>query len=312
MTAGVRASIEHRGLAPFGALAGVSWDVSAGIRSKQGVLSWPERSRLIKRHDDPSGDYWVRFLELAELEGPALERAVGSFARRWGPLYLCEAHGLPTTHPWHVTPGARASASSPMACRVRFASGRKEEPVERWRELARQAAAVLMARADLRDGEPVPSERFDAMMGALPLGMTAPGVSPRPLGLGRRVTGPLGSGAIGPITLRLQLSKNAAIGTAVQQWLAMSDVGPQFNWEDGDFALSFESRSLFGALALRMAGNLTDVRALVKCAYGNHWYQQTRRGTYFCRSEECDRLRLAENQRRRRAGQARRYAPRSD
>lgn len=307
-----RSEIAERGLAPFGALAGVEWEVRAGVRVKAGVLSWPMNGRVLRRHHDPKGDYWLSFLALGDLEGPALDRAVRTYAARWGPLHLCEAHGLPVTHPPTITPGHLHAVNQQGQCPARSANGRFEEPVERWRELARQAGVVLLARADLEEGDTVPKHRFEAMTGALPLGYSAPGTNPLPIPSGRKAQAPAGQMMIGPIVVRLRLSAAQAVGIAAQQWFQMSDVAPRFRWEGGDFALSFQSHTLFGALALRLASSLTDARPLVKCDYGNHWYTQTRRNTYFCGvREECKRERLNANARRRRAGKARKYAPRT-
>jgi hypothetical protein len=283
------------------------------MRVKNGVLSWPIESRVLRRHDDPAGDYWRAFLRLGDLEGGDLSRSVAAIARRWGPLHLCAQHGLPTTHPPEVAPGHLPSTSLVRGCPPAVVEERFVEPVDRWRELARQAGAILMARADIKDGAVVPASRFAAMTGALPLGMAGPGTDPISLSsLGfKPVEGPFGHGEIGPIILRTRLSKEAAIGLAVRQWLAMSDVSPRFRWEGTDFALSFQSGSFFGALALRLAGSLTHAQPLVKCAFGNHWYVQKRRNTYFCREPACDRLRKNENARRSRSGGARHYEAQS-
>lgn len=58
-------------------------------------------------------------------------RGVLRYAKKWGPLYLCEAHGLPVTHAKPVSPfsseGNFGVSCSPSPSRV----GSYSEPVER-------------------------------------------------------------------------------------------------------------------------------------------------------------------------------------
>lgn len=289
------------------------WSVQAHVRVKAGVLSRPENAPTIKLHRDPAGDYWAAFLRLAELDGVALDRGVAAIARKWGTLGLCDAHGLPSTHPPEATPGHLPETELRIgSCPLRISNGRIEESTVRWRDLSRQAGAILTARTNIRDGAQVPRDHLVRMAGAMPFGITPPGVTLARGAPGLRpVEGDLGRGAVGPIILRTRVSRERAVSLAVGQWLAMSDVTTNFKWDGEGFALGISTRSFFGALTLRLAGDLQSARPLVRCDYCSRWYRQRRTGTFFCRSEACDRLRQAENQRRRRAGKARTYKPRT-
>lgn len=306
---GVKTQLELRGLEPFGALGGVEWDVPSGITVQDGVLSWDADFHISKRHRDPEADFFLSFLDLAIVADSQLDSAVGRYARHWGPLWLCEAHATPSTH---LPQGARLGRQSgdtagvSRPCRPARRGGREMESVHRWRDLAQQAVAILMARVDLEQHQPVPAERFEAMASALPSGFVPPGLHlPPPDGDALRENGELGEtvGLVAAISVRAQLNQEAAIATAVRQWLRIGDVHPSFEAQATDFALSMRATTLFGALGLRLAGEVANARPLVRCDYCAQWYVRTRRNTYCCGSDACHHERKARNARRWRATQ---------
>lgn len=104
----------------------------AEIRLKDGRLFWQpvDRWRKVK----PTKEILTQFVNLANgSDGDVL-----MYAKRWGPLGLCE-HYLPVSH----------SVSCVRLERRRHPEG---EPVLEWKRLARNAGAILRISAQLRSG----------------------------------------------------------------------------------------------------------------------------------------------------------------
>jgi hypothetical protein len=96
-------------------------------------------------------------------------RDVLAFARRWGPLELCE-HGLPRFHSW---PNAPFTVST-LGCQELPWSSRVEgqnvfyEPVSCWLSLARRTAAFLRLGEAVRYGRPRRAEDWQVFLNDQP------------------------------------------------------------------------------------------------------------------------------------------------
>ena len=124
------------------------WDVPKPIELQDKALRWGsgpnpkyERVRL------PLAKVLTDFTGLAQAD----DLRVLKFARRWGPLKLCE-HGVPHCHPPFYWPTA-SIAPPPGDFHQCYVQGTWEgcpwEPVEAWRTWARRAQATLQAAAHL-------------------------------------------------------------------------------------------------------------------------------------------------------------------
>jgi hypothetical protein len=119
------------------------------------VIAWSWRSvaegRRTVVHPKPGAPLW-RFLHLRS----ASDEAIAEFARDWGPLELCEAHGFPAMHicseygeSYHEL-DEQLEALSPefsqrdrIPCRPRTRDGWHLEPISQWRRWAGQLTNVL-------------------------------------------------------------------------------------------------------------------------------------------------------------------------
>lgn len=306
----------RNGVEPYGLLAGVRWlaPPKSAMTVADGSLRWTNgRQRTVSPAEDAGAPFFTDFIELARLSPDAAQRHVLAYAKRWGPLGLCRRHGWPSTHAPLPRPVGRqsthpepASKGCPPSCR----NGVCSEPIERWLELAKQAEAMLLARVDLANQRSIPAHRFETMRGSLPLAL-APSVDlpsrapkqPVPVDPDGRLMLANPIGKVGDITLRLR--QEYSIAVAANGWLKIGGARPSFKWSDTDFVMSIEAETLFGALALRLCGHLSNVRPLARCRFCGKWYVQHRRGSFCCKDPECGHQRRLENKRRQRAGWSR-------
>lgn len=320
-TASLRAhgELKDAGQQLHGRIRGVSWAVPQGVEVVDGLVTWPCEYRAMKRRvRDPEADFLQVFLALAYSEKEDLDRAVAAVARNWGPLWICERHCLPSSHTRPPGVGAvqvwiegRKLGDCPPA-RTEDGS-RWVEPVEAWHRLAHHARALVLARTDLHRSGRLSKERrlelealtdFDTIVGV-------PADAER---------GPEGAYVLrrehdDVATQRFfipEVTTSAAsvVGRSMQWWLDQGAIRPTIGSRSKDFGMELRADSLFGAIALRLASNLMNARPLVPCDYCGNLYVQTRTGTYFCGSDECDKARIRENAARRARGEARRYKPR--
>lgn len=304
---GIGPYMRQRGGMPSGLMRTAPWRVPHDIGVAEGFVEWSDEKDYEPRFDE--ADFFVEFLGLAGPRDDDLDRKLHEYVHRWGPLNLCEDHGLPSPHAFGTRLPDVPGGTAPGVCRVACQNGMNREPATRWRDLADIAIATLYAREKLVSGKVPSADLLRRASGLLPWGFVPAGeafptrspeyqpVSPADL---------KGEGRIGGVALMASLRPEAVIGTSVRQWLLFGDVRPTFRWLGGTYVFGIEYGGLAGAIAVRLASTLMDTRPLVQCAYCKRWYPQTRRGTYFCRSKACDKLRLVANKRNQRARENRR------
>ena len=162
------------------------WERPSTIRVAKGNLTWNMRQREPVPSSN-AGPLFSRFLKLATKSGDALQQEVLSIAEKYGPLWLCEDHGLPASHLSSrrsirdaVVVGlddqGEPDVDLQMACRPRLARDHMTnaearlgsagedmmatfvEPIERWNVLAQQCETVQRIGYQLRTTDPVPAE----------------------------------------------------------------------------------------------------------------------------------------------------------
>ncbi len=290
--------------------AGSEWRVPRRVRAENGALRWQVgRSTAPPTHKAPVRDFLTPFAALAT--HPDLDSAVEEFSSRWGVLGLCE-HGLPATHqPLRLgVEGLQPTAT----CEPRIEDGWGIEPLDRWRHFAGQAAAFMRAAAALSDRpvRRVDDQDWEALKPLFPLGiwMALPphrrgGAGPQSKKLHE---GELPRfGVVDRINLRIPSTSEGKLAYAMRRWLELGDVRLVFDWR-GSAGLGYAARSLFGALGLRLALVISKNRSIKVCQYCMAPYvpvARERAVTQCCNSEACKRARVAANQRRMRAGNAR-------
>lgn len=122
-------------------------------RSGTAVLwRWDTDDRSAVEVDSPP-DLLDSFLQLASGEPDACRKFVASF----GPLVLCEVHGLPATH-------------SPSACKPAARRGWFVEPVGGLQGWARRASDLLSIAASLLGSDPAPADPslWQSLYGEIP------------------------------------------------------------------------------------------------------------------------------------------------
>jgi hypothetical protein len=192
--------------------------------------------------------------EFVKLDGAAPDRVL-AFARRWGPLGICE-HGEPSTHrllcyPFGVILDAQSHAE-------RAFRGRAWEPVAAWHRYAMRARAVLLAAADLEEGNVV-ADRTVATLHAMVEDAQTVDVS---VAACRR----------DPNAVR------ELISWVIYYWLRWGAVGPTFecDYPQRIFKAGLVLNPwhltpmltygfLFGTLAMQLAATLTSPRGIFRC-----------------------------------------------
>lgn len=194
----------------------------------------------------------VEFARLWDEDSPRFAAAVLSFAQRWGPLQLCDAHLRPFAHaprcqPWQD----RAVASAQWA-----------EPVATWRRYSRSLHALLCLLADSQEYDHYPASDDElwlelAWVQPKPSDWsTAPQTyspgSPQWAGDGR----PLPGSDVETWPLRVPRTRpeaDLALTEALQVWLNWTPLPLQPYCERRSSSLLPSERSVWGA-SLRAAG----------------------------------------------------------
>jgi hypothetical protein len=137
----------------------------------QGRLIWSNRGGLKQLTEPATEEVLDAFLELATHEEGILK-----FAQRYGPLWLCERHGIVA---WHrpILQFRNAFGPAPVDDEEvnlrtlwcppsRDPKQRFYEPIERWRALAMRARNLLQITAQMRAGEILPRDAWKAVDGS--------------------------------------------------------------------------------------------------------------------------------------------------
>jgi hypothetical protein len=219
------------------------------------------------------------FIRLAD----GSDEAVLRYARRWGPLWLCE-HGVPWQYDGKecIPP---ATDSSPWC----------EESLDKWREYAREARAVLRIARKLDSGQPgseddwdetwtgglflyatptsdrltqwvggVEFDEFDAALEEAHVEATE-GASTR-----RRTT----SSDPDELTEALMYEspsdyplplQERVLARNLNEWLAWGGVTPNLFWQDRKRSIRLAGNGLFGALAIQLLFDCCRTDGLAVC-----------------------------------------------
>ncbi|MGP8250249.1 MAG: hypothetical protein ACLQNU_09985 [Candidatus Dormibacteria bacterium] len=244
----------------------------------------------------------IEFARLWDQDSPHFPDAVLSFARRWGPLELCDAHLRPFAHtlvcqPWQD----RAVVSAEWA-----------EPVATWRRYSRSLHALLCLLADSQEYERYPSSDNE-------LWLELAWVQPRPsdwstapqtfspgapqwAGDGRPV--PVGDVEKWPLRVpRTRAEADLALTEAVKIWLNWTPLPLQPYCERRSGAPSLGRRAVWGAtlrttglagrLTTELAGAIAAGPRIFRCSTRGQPYviAERRPSENPARRHHCDRCR---------------------
>ena len=259
--------------------------------------------RVVTGPQSPPHKLVMDFARLHASERPAV--AVAKFARRYGPLYLCE-HDLPNTHsPLRLLPTesglSRCAVGDPVI-----------ESVEAWLRWSRRIDAFIMLRTSLAHGK-----RGDPALWS-EIAPLFPQFAQPPLSIAtfddprykKRLSEievkNTGSITLGPIQLKLFPTPQSAFAFGIRQMLQLGDVLPVMRWVSTRAPEVFVSAStLFGSIALELAEVSAMNRELKMCAYRKgHWYAPDSGDhdtTNCCGDQTCQRERDAARKRRSRS-----------
>ena len=233
------------------------WDVPKPIELQDKALRWREPNPKRERVRLPLAKVLTDFTGLAQAD----DLRVLKFARRWGPLNLCE-HGFPRCHRpfyWPTRPSVNVHAcpydERPVSvkrgdfhrCEVQGAEeGCPWEPVEAWRTWARRAQATLQAAAHLhqRTLPDTATWRIACDAEGMP---TGPGwwAPPRRLGDGW-----------------------ALMDYMLGFWLEGAEVRPMLERRNGKPTITWGSSHapLFGTIAVQLLMLVTQTAGLAQCS----------------------------------------------
>jgi hypothetical protein len=202
--------------------------------------------------------------EFVELDG-AQPECVLAFARRWGVLHICAAHGLPASH----NPMPRGAAlGEPDYCEpvVREHAGYRigREPLRSWFDLAGTFNSVLAIAAALLGRQAGSMDAWERLWRPQPEGVGVGDTSWRMLG------DRLGTD---PGRDRVQL------GEAVRRLLDWANLQASFTWSPVAERPTFEvvPGSLFTALAIELCSALAGTEALAQCSSCGRFFSPARR-----------------------------------
>jgi hypothetical protein len=229
---------------------------------------WPSRAQSPAKVS-PKDGLLLRFANLAEAAPPAYLR----FAKRWGPLRLCE-HGLPGTHvPSDLEETLGDIPRCWMAGQLQFT-----EPIGLWRQYSRHAAAIIRITAQLKDGVPTPRDWWDPM---------------RQLQHDEQVETDIEwAETYAPVDIPrkdLVASQEAGVERWINWWLRLAGIRPVLRWDEGLVLVG--TGGLFGALAFQLANLVHADGHLAWCAVCGEFFtterkRQAGRRTY-CEKDDC-------------------------
>jgi hypothetical protein len=127
-----------------------------------GFLHWQPRMVALRRERELCG-FLYQFVQVADASDADIERT----AKEYGPLGLCERHGLPMCHRGQgaLAPTLQDTDDLGTVCPpIKVAQGYLEA-VEKWRDYAKLAAAILRLAAEVRRGEPGDADAWRVVAG---------------------------------------------------------------------------------------------------------------------------------------------------
>lgn len=180
--------------------------------------------------------------------GDVSAEAIRDYARRWGVLEICK-HGYPRSHNSATWP---RSWALPASCEpLEFHYGQTKsgghyekgwEPIERWWHFAQQARAILNIAAKLNSQSTHVSEGWTLLYQEYEEEFHKP--------------------------LRPENSEDIRrlLSFAVNDWLQLGGVRPQFVWKEPAPKLEVGGPTLFGHLAVQLALVVSRTEAMVFCS----------------------------------------------
>ena len=201
-----------------------------------GLLVWSWLDGQLQTRPGPG--LLDQFVHLADAPAEHILR----YAQRWGVLFLCEQHRLPTSHnprPLYTAVSGQVTWCVPP----RGANGTYWEFLEDWRHFARQARALLSIAVRLYQEHTGAAADWGTVYERM------------------AQTGPPGQGDLA--------AERFALTLCVNEWLILGDVRPQFSWIDRHNTvpkITFGGGGLFGALAVQLALAISQTDGLVLCS----------------------------------------------
>lgn len=291
MTSKTEIDLQLLDLDAFGDMEVGSWDVPDRLEIRDGELHWgtTTRSKSVSRL---TNDFLSEFLDLGGLDDDTeLESRVLRYARKWGPLHLCEAHGLPETHTQPVNGLFSFELFPRTECAPKVEpTGTNSEPIELWREISRRAWGLHRSRVEAQVNGTTSDATKGEIADSLPPGLKWTGFSKDDDHEG-----------VSPFSIRGAWTTETAVSASLRYWLWIGGVKPTVKFVKSGLVLGLEASTVYGALGLRIAGDLMNARPTVRCRYCGNLYRQTRRGTFFCGRPKCDKERKRHIQRNSRA-----------
>jgi hypothetical protein len=206
------------------------------------IYSWyGDRDRIEHGWAPPARKMLEDFLALADGPTPRIL----AFAHKWGPLYICERHGLPLSH------ALQTSGGMCLAPEVEWRPDWYWEPLAAWHRYAGLALGCLHVAAALRDGKPGDGEDWERINTGL--GALLPVPVPQSRGWD-------------PVEWQQTLLPHIA-----DYWLTqLAHVGLRIVWdpEVGGPAIKLvgERSELFGALGLQLVFAMSGTGGFVTCS----------------------------------------------
>lgn len=239
-------------------------------------------ARRLRRPDPAMLD---ELMLLANAPKDQLGKQVLKFAKRFGPLRLCERHQLPVSHNhrrfvdapslWPcceaTLPAAEAETIAGRLGQGGMAHGWSQESVADWQRFARQAQAAMNIAGELRyrrlgdreqwaDLSRLAHRREDERWAALP-------------GLGYKPDAEPWRGDVG--------AQRSSLAEVVNVWLQWGEIRTQLDWGQATARMTYtlpERYNLFGTLALQLVTALSATRGgPARCANCHRYFVATRK-----------------------------------
>jgi len=207
-----------------------------------------------------------RFTQLAEEGSEGGGRDVLQFARKYGVLYLCRRHDLPSSHRALTKPSnAELNLGGLFArCGLRVTSdGFYAESIAMWRGYAKQARAILNVTVALKNGKAGDNEDWEML--AKQVGSVVDEKDDK-----------------GEITTIIVLptgewERRIVLSNAVNHWLSPGQVRPVFYLTEDGPLIQIGNRTVFGALGLQLMLAVSQTQGLASCTSCGIFYTPSRK-----------------------------------
>lgn len=227
-----------------------------GIEEGDGEIRWHPPATGLSGLVEPGMHYQFAALHDAEVGG------IAEYARRWGPLYICE-HGFPSLHRQQ-----QPSAGTGMwaGCDLLVASDDPpqlvfREPVEAWRRYARAAAAILNIGNALLTDEVARVEDWTVVETDW---IVAHGGTPSRQGPSWYIDRPVDE-------------QRMYVSGFVNEWMVLGGVVPKFVWTQQNPSVGLETRTMFGTVGVMLAQTLMGSHVSAQCGSCHRFYAPKRR-----------------------------------